>query len=85
MATTIPTEPIGSVPRPGYLIEAMGAHAAGSLDDAGLGRVMDRAVAETVAAMEATGSRRSSPTASSPNRASRPIRSPAWTRWRPTA
>ena len=56
MATTIPTEPIGSVPRPGYLIEAMGAHAAGGLDDAGLGQAMDRAVAETVAAMAATGS-----------------------------
>ena len=56
MATTIPTEPIGSVPRPGYLIEAMGAHAAGGLDDAGLGQAMGRAVAETVAAMEATGS-----------------------------
>ena len=56
MATTIPTEPIGSVPRPGYLIEAMTAHADGSLDAAGLGRAMERAVAETVAAMEATGS-----------------------------
>ena len=56
MATTIPTEPIGSVPRPGYLIEAMGAHAAGDLDDAGLGSAMARAVAETIAEMEATGS-----------------------------
>ena len=56
MAMTIPTEPIGSVPRPDYLIEAMGAHAAGGLDDAGLGQAMDRAVAETVAAMAATGS-----------------------------
>ena len=56
MARTIPTEPIGSVPRPGYLIEAMGAHAAGDLDDAGLGSAMERALAETVAEMEATGS-----------------------------
>ena len=56
MATTIPTEPIGSVPRPGYLIEAMTEHASGSLDDAGLGRAMERAVAATVTAMEATGS-----------------------------
>ena len=56
MATTIPTEPIGSVPRPDYLIEAMVAHGAGRLDDAELGRAMERAVAETIAAMEATGS-----------------------------
>ena len=52
----IPTEPIGSIPRPGYLIDAMGAHGAGRLDDAGLSQAMERAVAETVAAMEATGS-----------------------------
>ena len=56
MATTIPTEPIGSVPRPDYLIEAMVTHGAGRLDDAELGRAMERAVAETIAAMEATGS-----------------------------
>jgi len=52
----IPTEPIGSIPRPGYLIDAMTAHGAGRLDDAGLAEAMDRAVAETVAVMEATGS-----------------------------
>ena len=34
----------------------MGAHGAGRLDDAGLAEAMERAVAETVAAMEATGS-----------------------------
>ena len=56
MATTIPTESIGSVPRPDYLIEAMVAHGAGRLDDAELSRAMERAVAETIAAMEATGS-----------------------------
>ncbi len=56
MAMTIPTEPIGSVPRPDYLIEAMVAHGAGRLDDAELGRATERAVAETIAAMEATGS-----------------------------
>ena len=44
------------VPRPDYLIEAMAAHGAGRLDDAELGRVMERAVAETIAAMEITGS-----------------------------
>ncbi len=42
---TIPTEPIGSIPRPGYLMEAMSAHGAGRLDDAGLAQAMDRAVA----------------------------------------
>ena len=52
----IPTEPIGSIPRPGYLLDAVGAHGAGRLDDAGLAHAMDRAVAETVAVMEATGS-----------------------------
>ncbi len=53
---TIPTEPIGSIPRPGWLVEAMRAHGAGRLDDADLSQAMDRAVAETVAAMEETGS-----------------------------
>ena len=52
----IPTEPIGSIPRPGYLLDAMTAHGAGRLDDAGLSQAMEQAVAETVAAMEATGS-----------------------------
>ena len=56
MAMTLPTEPIGSVPRPDYLIEAMTAHADGGLGDEGLARAMERAVAETVAEMEATGS-----------------------------
>ncbi len=45
----IPTEPIGSIPRPDYLIDAVGAHGAGRLDDAGLAHATDRAVAETVA------------------------------------
>ena len=52
----IPTEPIGSVPRPDYLLEAMKRHGEGALDARGLSDAMDRAVAETVAAMEATGS-----------------------------
>ncbi|MCY4237177.1 MAG: hypothetical protein OXC93_02285 [Rhodospirillaceae bacterium] len=56
MAAAIPTEPIGSVPRPNYLIQAMGAHAAGEVDDMELGSAMARAVAETIAEMEATGS-----------------------------
>jgi len=51
----IPTEPIGSVPRPAYLIEAV-AEAAGRPDDPALAAATERAVQETVAAMEATGS-----------------------------
>ena len=53
---SIPTEPIGSIPRPSYLIEAMGRHAAGSLDDAGLSEAVNRALEETVAAIVDTGS-----------------------------
>ena len=53
---TIPTEPIGSVPRPNYLLEAMKSHGEGTLDDDGLAQTIDRAVAETISAMEATGS-----------------------------
>ncbi len=56
MAISIPTEPIGSVPRPDYLIEAMTAHAGGTLDEAGLAGATERAIAETIAEMEATGS-----------------------------
>jgi len=52
----IPTEPIGSVPRPAYLMEAMGANASGKLDDKGLAEAIDRAVTETIEAMEQTGS-----------------------------
>ena len=51
----IPTEPIGSIPRPAYLLEAIAKHGAGELDDAGLAQAYDRAVSETIAAMEATG------------------------------
>ncbi len=52
----IPTEPIGSVPRPAALLEAVAAHGAGRLDDSGLAAAYDKAVAETIAALEATGS-----------------------------
>ncbi|TQV71314.1 cobalamin-independent methionine synthase II family protein [Denitrobaculum tricleocarpae] len=52
----IPTEAIGSVPRPAYLLEAMQKHADGALDDAGFAAVTERAVAETLKEMEATGS-----------------------------
>ncbi len=52
----IPTEPIGSVPRPKELLDAVAAHGEGRLDDAGLNAAYEKAVADTVAAMEATGS-----------------------------
>lgn len=52
----LPTEPIGSVPRTTELLAAMAAHAQGRLDAAALQAAADRAVAETIVAMEATGS-----------------------------
>ena len=52
----IPTEPIGSVPRPAYLLEAMRRAADGSLTAADLEAAYDRAVRETIAAFEATES-----------------------------
>ncbi|WET76653.1 cobalamin-independent methionine synthase II family protein [Amycolatopsis sp. QT-25] len=53
---TIPTEPIGSIPRPGYLIEALGEHAAGRLDTDGLGELREKALVDTVRRLEETGS-----------------------------
>ena len=53
---TIPTEPIGSIPRAPALIEAMRASAEGRLDRAELDRLGDEAVRDTIAAFEATGS-----------------------------
>ncbi len=52
----LPTEPIGSIPRPPALIDAMRAFAAGRLEQAELARLGDEAVRETIAAFEATGS-----------------------------
>jgi 5-methyltetrahydropteroyltriglutamate--homocysteine methyltransferase len=53
---TIPTEPIGSVPRPQYLLKAMSQFAAGSLDQVALEAWQDQAVAETIERFEAVGS-----------------------------
>ncbi|MBB5850422.1 cobalamin-independent methionine synthase II family protein [Amycolatopsis umgeniensis] len=53
---TIPTEPIGSIPRPGYLVEALGEHAAGRLDADGLGELREKALVDTVKRLEETGS-----------------------------
>ncbi len=52
----IPTEPIGSVPRPAYLIEAAAKHRSGSLSQSDFDAICDRALAETIAEFEATGS-----------------------------
>jgi 5-methyltetrahydropteroyltriglutamate--homocysteine methyltransferase len=52
----IPTEPIGSIPRPQALIDAMGAFAAGELSDERLRELQDEAVRDTIERLEATGS-----------------------------
>lgn len=48
----IPTEPIGSIPRPAYLIEAMKVQ----VDEKELSILMDRAIKETLDQFERTGS-----------------------------
>jgi 5-methyltetrahydropteroyltriglutamate--homocysteine methyltransferase len=53
---SLPTEPIGSIPRTTALLEAVRARSAGTLDQAALDRLSDDAVRETIAALEATGS-----------------------------
>jgi 5-methyltetrahydropteroyltriglutamate--homocysteine methyltransferase len=53
---SILTEGVGSVPRPQYLIDAMGAVASGRMSAAEFAATTDRAVAETIAEMAATGS-----------------------------
>ncbi len=50
---TIPTEPIGSIPRPPALIDAVARRGA---EDPGLDALYDEAVRDTVARFEATGS-----------------------------
>jgi 5-methyltetrahydropteroyltriglutamate--homocysteine methyltransferase len=52
----IPTEPIGSIPRPPQLIEAAQAFAAGEVSAQELERIGDEAVRDTIARFEATGS-----------------------------
>ena len=52
----IKTEPIGSIPRPLELIEGMQAHALGRLDDKGLNKLIDAALADTIKRFEGTGS-----------------------------
>jgi 5-methyltetrahydropteroyltriglutamate--homocysteine methyltransferase len=52
----IPTEPVGSIPRPAYLLEALRDAAEGRVDAAAVESACDRAVKETIEAFEATGS-----------------------------
>jgi 5-methyltetrahydropteroyltriglutamate--homocysteine methyltransferase len=53
---SIPTEPIGSIPRSRQLLEAMSAAAAGEISSEDLARTVDEAVRDTVRELEATGS-----------------------------
>ncbi|WP_331748679.1 5-methyltetrahydropteroyltriglutamate--homocysteine methyltransferase (plasmid) [Streptomyces sp. NBC_00984] len=53
---TIPTEPIGSLPRPRALLNALVEHTQGRLDDVELARLQGEAVADTVAQLEKLGS-----------------------------
>ncbi|MEU3874432.1 MULTISPECIES: cobalamin-independent methionine synthase II family protein [Streptomyces] len=52
----IPTEPIGSIPRPPELLDAMAAHASGKIDEDGLAAARDRAVRDTIRRLEDLGS-----------------------------
>jgi 5-methyltetrahydropteroyltriglutamate--homocysteine methyltransferase len=52
----IPTEPIGSIPRPAGLVDSMQAAAEGRLSDEDLSALFDDAVRDTIAELEAAGS-----------------------------
>lgn len=52
----IPTEPIGSIPRPDELIEGLRAHRKGDLSTKALASMYERAVRATIDAFEDTGS-----------------------------
>jgi 5-methyltetrahydropteroyltriglutamate--homocysteine methyltransferase len=52
----IPTEPIGSIPRPNELIDGMQAFAAGRLSQKELDALCDAAIRDTIERFEATGS-----------------------------
>ncbi|WP_030689629.1 cobalamin-independent methionine synthase II family protein [Streptomyces globisporus] len=52
---SIPTEPIGSLPRPRALQEAFAEHAQGRLSTAELEKIQDQAVADTLAMLEKLG------------------------------
>ncbi|MEU9889658.1 cobalamin-independent methionine synthase II family protein [Sphaerisporangium sp. NPDC051011] len=52
----IPTEPIGSIPRPPALLAALSGHAEGKIGDAELAARQDEAIADTMARLEQAGS-----------------------------
>ena len=52
----IPTEPIGSIPRPRELIEGMEAFAAGRIPGRELDALYEEAVRDTIERFDATGS-----------------------------
>ncbi|MBD0741491.1 cobalamin-independent methionine synthase II family protein [Streptomyces sp. CBMA152] len=52
---SIPTEPIGSIPRPRALQEALAEHAQGHLDDAELAKLQEQATVDTLARLEELG------------------------------
>jgi 5-methyltetrahydropteroyltriglutamate--homocysteine methyltransferase len=54
---TLPSEPIGSIPRPRALLEGMQAAAAGTIETAELDALFEDAVSDTLRRFEATGSR----------------------------
>jgi 5-methyltetrahydropteroyltriglutamate--homocysteine methyltransferase len=53
---TIPTEPIGSIPRPAELLRAMDGHATGRVTASELDAAFESAVRDTLQRFEATGS-----------------------------
>jgi 5-methyltetrahydropteroyltriglutamate--homocysteine methyltransferase len=52
----LPTEPIGSIPRPAFLLRGLADFAAGQLDQEGLDELHDRALRETIERFEEIGS-----------------------------
>lgn len=52
----IKTFPVGSVPRPQYLVDAMGAYAQQQINENELQQLFDKALKETIQLFEATGS-----------------------------
>src|ERR1022692_3304516 len=52
----IQTEPIGSVPRPKYLVDALHAFSQQQIQEAELSKLFDEAVADTIKRFEETGS-----------------------------
>jgi 5-methyltetrahydropteroyltriglutamate--homocysteine methyltransferase len=52
----IQTEPIGSIPRPKYLVDAMGAFAQKQIQESELSNLFDEALADTIKRFEETGS-----------------------------